>query len=443
MAGTAQMLTALVADQAGQIFDLEGYAAVGMAGSQPTPLTAGHTIALPYGSELMWLPDRRPVVYNLERGRIEVLEQNPYAPGQPIFPVSVFNSPGHVITQVCAYREEAAAGPLPLFSYGAVGWHTDGFRSAAQRVDDEPRQDLRHMPDDKIRAGIDTMRAALPGNRLREHLENCALIYGCPAGKNFFLGRYEAPLPTAHSCNARCLGCLSQQPPESGIACSQNRIALTPCADEIAQVALAHIERVDQAVVSFGQGCEGDPLLAAEVIGPAIRQIRRHTDRGTINLNTNASLTNRLGQLIEAGLDSIRISLNSAHEPYYSAYFRPVNYRFADVCRSADLAIAGGLFVSINYLNLPGVSDTQTEFHALTVFIDHHPINMIQWRNLNFDPRRYWLAMRATGGLEKPFGISQLISKVSVRFPHLQHGYFNPPRERWLQVGSPPRKESS
>jgi pyruvate-formate lyase-activating enzyme len=443
MAGPADMLTALVADQAGQIFDLEGYAAVGLAGSQSTPLATGHTIALPYGSELLWLPDRRPMVYNLECGRIEVLEENPYEPGQPVFPVSAFNSPGHVITQVCAYREKPTADPLPLFSYGAVGWHTDGFRSAAQRVDNEPRQDLRHMPDDKIRAGIDGMRAALPGNRLREHLENCALTYGCPAGKNFFLGRYEAPLPTAQTCNARCLGCISLQPPESGVACSQDRIAFTPSADEIAEVALAHIARVDQAVVSFGQGCEGDPLLAAEVIGPAIRQIRRHTQRGTINLNTNASLPLRLEPLITAGLDSIRISLNSAHEPYYKAYFRPRNYHFADVCRSADLAIAGGLFVSINYLNLPGLSDTQAEFRALAAFIDHHPINMIQWRNLNFDPRRYWRAMRTADGLGEPFGIPQLVSEVSGRFPHLQHGYFNPPKERWLQRGAPSQKEPS
>jgi len=30
---------------------------------------------------------------------------------------------------------------------------------------------------------------------------------------------------------------------------------------EIAEVALAHIRQVKKSVVSFGQGCEGDPLL--------------------------------------------------------------------------------------------------------------------------------------------------------------------------------------
>ena len=443
MTGSANVLTALVADHMGNIFDLEGYAAVGVAGSQITPLNAEHTIALPYGSELMWLPDRQPVVFNLERGRIETLRENPFEPGQPLFPVSAFNSPGHVITQVCAYQAEPSAGPLPLFSYGAVGWRADGFRSAALMVDNEPRQDLRRMPDEKIRAGIETMRADLPGNRLREHLENCALVYGCPAGKNFFLGRYEAPLPTAQSCNARCLGCLSRQPPDSGLSCSQNRITFTPSADEIAQVALAHIQRVDHAVVSFGQGCEGDPLLAAEVIAPAIAQIRRHTRRGTINLNTNASLPRMLENLIAAGLDSIRISLNSAHEPYYTAYFRPQNYRFGDVAQSAAVAKAGGLFVSINYLNLPGLSDTSTELNALAAFLDRHRIDMIQWRNLNYDPQHYWQIMDAADALGQPFGVTQLMAIIGRRFGNLQYGYFNPPKERWRRSKSPSIEERS
>ena len=75
----------------------------------------------------------------------------------------------------------------------------------------------------------------------------------------------------------------------SGIHHSQDRITFTPSPEEIAEVALAHIQRVENSVVSFGQGCEGDPLLATHVIEPAIRQIRSQTDRGTINMNTNGT----------------------------------------------------------------------------------------------------------------------------------------------------------
>ena len=47
-----------------------------------------------------------------------------------------------------------------------------------------------------------------------------------------------------------------------------------------------------------------------------------------------------------------------------------------------------GKFVAINYLNCPGFSDTPREVDALVRFLGKHPIHMIQWRNLNFDPIR-------------------------------------------------------
>jgi len=267
------MITALVANQNGEIFELEGYAAVGMAGPSIVPLTVKNTVLMPHGGELMFLPDRIPTLYNISRNRFEALDEDPYAPGEPLFPVAVFNSPGYVLSHVSAYREKTGAGYLPLFSYGAVGWHNGKFRSAVIRVDKEPRQDLRLMKREKVLAGVHQIRKKMPSNRLREHLEKCALTYGCPAGKNFFLGRYEAPLPTSRHCNARCMGCISLQKNEA-IPNSQNRIAFTPSPEDIAEVALTHIRRVKQSVVSFGQGCEGDPLLAAEVIEPAIRARR-------------------------------------------------------------------------------------------------------------------------------------------------------------------------
>ncbi|MBV5345336.1 MAG: hypothetical protein JZU63_07315, partial [Rhodoferax sp.] len=60
-------------------------------------------------------------------------------------------------------------------------------------------------------------------------------------------------------------------------------------AQEIAAVAVPHLQRAEHAIVSFGQGCEGEPLLQAQTIAQAIRRIRKKTSRGTINLNSNAS----------------------------------------------------------------------------------------------------------------------------------------------------------
>ncbi len=415
----------MVANAAGEIFDLEGYAAVGMTGPVLTPLTTRLARPIPHGSELMFLPDRLPVVFDIASGEWVALRENPYAPGEPLFAVAAFNSPGYVITQLCCYEEMDGAGILPLFSYGAVGWHGEGFYTAVMPVDRERRQDLRLMPRAKVAAGVRHFQKQMPRNRLRRHLEKCALQYGCPAAKNFFIGRCEAPLPTSPACNARCLGCLSLQQ-GSPIPCSQDRIDFTPAPEEIAEVALAHIERVPDGVVSFGQGCEGDPLLAAGAIEPAIRLIRRQTDRGTVNLNTNASLPDTVGRLFDAGLDSMRVSINSLRADCYRAYFRPRGYTFADVMLSIEKSLAGGGHVALNYLNLPGFTDTPEEFAALTAFLDERPIHLIQWRNLNYDPMRYYAAMNAAAEHGTPMGMANLLKQVKKRFPNLKHGYFNP-----------------
>jgi pyruvate-formate lyase-activating enzyme len=373
----------------------------------------------------MFLPDRRPVVFDVDAGALVTLHENPYAPGEPVFPVAAFNSPGYVITQLCCYEENAGADFLPLFSYGAVGWHGEGFFTAVQRVDRERRQDLRLMPRKKVEGGVRHFQKQMPANRLRRHLEKCALQYGCPAAKNFFIGRCEAPLPTSPACNARCLGCLSLQK-EPSIPCSQERIDFVPTPEEIAEVALAHIDRVPDGVVSFGQGCEGDPLLAAEAIAPAVRLIRQQTDRGTINLNTNASRPATVARLFDAGIDSMRVSINSLREACYDAYFRPRGYTFADVMLSIQEALTRGGHVALNYLNLPGFTDTPEECAALTDFLEKRPIHLIQWRNLNYDPLRYYAAMDAVAANGNPMGVTRLLQKIKKRFPDLKHGYFNP-----------------
>ena len=424
----ATPITAVVANDRGEIFDLAGYGAIGASGPVRECLGVATTVNLPHGSELMYLPDRIPLVYDPRLQCVVPMAENPFEPGEAIFPVAAFNSPGYVLSYTSAYEETGSAGFLPLFSYGAVGWHRGKFRTAVIQVDNEPRQDLRQMPVEKVRAGIGRMRRQLPGNRLRRHLEKCALTYGCPAGKNFFLGRYEAPLPAATRCNARCRGCISLQP-GSDIPCSQNRITFTPSPEEIADVALTHIRHVPQAVVSFGQGCEGDPLMAAETITAAIRRIRQATNAGTINMNTNGSLPDKIGLLLDAGLDSLRISMNSVRNACYHAYFRPNGYQFDQVTASIDLALERGAHVAINYLNCPGFTDTPEECDALRTFIDRHPIHMIQWRNLNFDPLRYVRIMNEAAPHGIPMGMPALLDKIRHAFPSLRYGYFNPPKE--------------
>ena len=86
-------------------------------------------------------------------------------------------------------------------------------------------------------------------------------------------------------------------------------------------VAVEHLETArGRVLVSFGQGCEGEPLLRWRDVAKAIRLARARTDRGSINVNTNGSRPDALAALFDAGLDACRVSLNSASPDLYAAY---------------------------------------------------------------------------------------------------------------------------
>jgi len=404
------------ADQAGNIMDFEPLAMVGRSGDYFLPMHDDDVIPLPPGSQLYVLPDRHPVGVDRETGEIMALRENPFEPGTPALAVAVFLPAAYTQTYLGAWEKDTGAGVLPLFAYTAVGWR-DGFVTSALRVDPSRRQDPDQFDHARIRAGIQNWQKDLPGNRLVKHLVHCATVYGGPAALNLFQGREEGPLPTSPGCNAGCLGCISLQetcePPSP-----QERIVFVPTPQVIAVVALRHIAAVDEPVVSFGQGCEGEPLLAADVIRESIRIIRSRTKKGTINLNSNASLSTKIAELADAGLDSLRISMNSARSETYRAYFRP-RYAFEELAQSAREMKRRGKFVSINLFVFPGLTDAPKEALALREFITHNGVDMIQWRNLNIDPDLYLetLGQRLPAGI----GIRDLIGRIPVR-----RGYFNP-----------------
>jgi pyruvate-formate lyase-activating enzyme len=200
-----------------------------------------------------------------------------------------------------------------------------------------------------------------------------------------------------------------------------------PTASEIAEIILHHVTQVNESVASFGQGCEGEPLMRAQELAMAVRMVREKTSRGTIHLNTNGSLPEKLKALMSAGLDSVRVSLNSPTEKYYSSYFRMSGYNFQDVQRSISLALEAGIFVSLNLFFMPGFTDMESEAESLLVFLKKFPVHMIQTRNLNMDPDYYL----DTIGFEesRPIGIRNLLSLLKREFPALKIGYYNPPKE--------------
>ena len=411
----------VVADKKGRIYDFPPIEACGMKGGYFFCLPSAELIKLPYGSELFMLPERAPLGYDPKSKDFVTLDG--------YFAVASFISPGYVLSYNSSYKEIHRPKMLPLFAYGTVTFYKGEFYVAAIRVDRELRQDLRFMNISLVKKNVKAYKKLYPRNRLIRHLESCALIYGCPAAKNFFLKRYEAPLPTSPYCNAKCIGCISYQPP-TGCYITQPRIKFFPTAEEIAETALHHIKNVKDPVVSFGQGCEGEPLIAGKTIEKSIRLIRTSTNKGMININTNASRPEVIAKLFDAGLNSIRVSLNSAREDYYTRYYKPRGYAYKDVIESIKIAKKKRGFISINYLTMPGFTDSKDEYTALKNLIENYKIDMIQWRNLNFDPLRYFKELKISVDASRLLGIREIICSIKREFPQLMIGYFNPSKAR-------------
>jgi wyosine [tRNA(Phe)-imidazoG37] synthetase (radical SAM superfamily) len=186
-----------------------------------------------------------------------------------------------------------------------------------------------------------------------------------PAARNYFLGRWECPIPSSPACNANCVGCISFQPEEETIISTQDRLAFKPSAEEIVEYTVPHLESAPYPIVSFGQGCEGEPLLMWQTLRESIIEIRRHTTKGSININTNGSMPNAVSELCKVGLDSIRVSLNSVRKNVYEPYYCPNNYQFEDIIESLRVMNSFGGWTSINYFVFPGMTDSVEEYEAL------------------------------------------------------------------------------
>lgn len=409
---------ALAAGSDGKITERPGLAMLADRGGRLFTPRWDELTPLPDESDLFFLPGRRALGWSEAAGEIEETD---------CLAVAAFAAPGYTLSAHSAYREEDGAEPLPFFAYGAVGYARGKFWICATRVDRDRRQVFANVSEGRIERDAGRLLINYPRNRLIRHIiENCVRRYSCPAAKNFALGRYEAPLPTARTCGARCVGCVSQsQEGGPGATTPQCRLEFTPTADEIAEVMRVHAAREKaRPIFSFGQGCEGDPLVNAGLLTESVSLYRSAGGRGTINCNTNASNPGAVESLARAGLTSLRVSLNSARPELYKAYYRPVNYDFDDVRESIAVARKNGIFVSLNLLYFPGITDSEDELDALARLCAGG-VAMIQWRNLNIDPRwhRDYL-----GAAPRPLGLNGFMARLKEKCPWLRYGYFNP----WL-----------
>lgn len=406
------MATAVYADEKGNIYDAPGYEAVGRSGRRDEVLADADLIPLPPGADLMFLPGRSALA--AVKGAVSPI-------AGPLMAVAAMLPAGYTRTHLPAYEAAAGAPPLPLYGYTAVAFRRGNFYAAAVKSDANAKWDPRRYNTAELPAKVAAVKRALPGNRLVDHLANCSLAWHCCTAQNLFYRRWEAGIPVSPACNADCLGCISLQPAEC-CPSPQNRIAFAPTAAEVAAVGLYHLSQAPEAIVSFGQGCEGEPALAAATIAEAIGLMRAGTRRGLININTNAGYTEGIREVVDAGLDSMRVSVVSARPAVHKAYYRS-NYSLDEVRASIAAAKAKGVPVSLNMLFMPGLNDRPEEAAAWEEFIAATAVDMIQLRNLNIDPELLWRTLPPEA--EPPIGVKAFIGRLTERFPALKLGSFS------------------
>ncbi|MFP2900384.1 radical SAM protein [Corallococcus sp. 4LFB] len=413
----------LFADPKGRVMEHPYLIATLRSGEELVP-PQDKPIALPAAGRLVHLPGRLPVGLNPDSGELELVREMKVG-GKTFVPnaVGALLPPGY--TRTFLPGEVKGSGPiLPQWAYTAAAWGEKGPLAWAIHTDRRSHWEPESYSTPELKGLVTAHLKRFPDSRVLKQLKTCALLYRCFTSQNIFYARDEGAIPASVMCNARCVGCISDQP-EDGPPASHERMDDGPSAEEMAAIGLYHLEHAPgRTMVSFGQGCEGEPLTRWKFIAESIRMMRAKTDRGSININTNASLTHGLKALLDAGLDAVRVSLNAASKGLYEAYYKPVKYGWEDVEASIALARERGAYLALNLLLFPGVTDREGEVRALEDLVRRYRVDQVQTRSLCIDPLQYLEVARGVGAGGEPVGIRTLLNRLKAARPGLIIGNF-------------------
>jgi pyruvate-formate lyase-activating enzyme len=435
----------LFADDAGTVYDHPTLLAAVRTGDDVLA-PSERPIAAPEGATLCLLPGRRPVGIDPATGELAELREVklgrrrlvPHAVGATL-------PPGFTRTFLpAAARPPLApvseAPILPQWAYTAAALGEDGPVVWALRTDRRAHWSVATHSTADLPGLVERALAESP-NPIYRQLARCALEWRCFTAQNTFYARDEGAIPSSSACNASCVGCLSEtqegMPPSS-----HERILRPPTAEEMAEVALRHLERARGRVfVSFGQGCEGEPLVRWKELLKAVRLVRARRPDAALHANSNGSLPDAVGRLADAGLRSWRISLNCASPDLYAAWYRPSGYGLGDVVRSIRVAKARGCYVALNLLTFPGVTDRAGEVERLCALVAKTGVDQVQTRPLALDPDVYVALARGVGAGGPAIGVRALVRRLKAARPGLVVGNFSrAPSERRLAAQAAGRR---
>ncbi|HVC38422.1 MAG TPA: radical SAM protein [Candidatus Dormibacteraeota bacterium] len=419
-----QRLRPLVSDDSGEMRPVtSGWQALGQSGRRAQPIDSW--IPLPERSTLMHLPERQALGRRRGGGPIEVIPEGGLAVAA-VLPV------GYLRLLFPAYLSVGRAQPptLPLYGYAAVAERDGEVVVAASKSDDFSPWMGSRPGSAQLALAVERAQRQLARSRVIAQLSVCALQHNCLTAQNTFLRRFEGALPTSSACNADCLGCISLQT-DSGAPTPQPRIPRAPTAEDLIEVGSYHLEGAreggDPGMVSFGQGCEGEPLLRERALHPVAQELRRRFPSSTVHINTNGSRPAALRRLIQAGVNSCRISVFSFRQELFAAYYRPRGYSIAEVLECARVARREGAQLTVNLLTFPGVSDTEEELSLTLRTLRELDVEQLQLRSLNADP--LWLMSRLPR-MAEGIGLERLVEAVRREAPNLRLGNFTRPLAR-------------
>ncbi|MDN5323815.1 MAG: hypothetical protein PWQ67_2269 [Clostridia bacterium] len=413
------MFNFVYADEKGNAYEHNDLYALGRMGNIFVEPTEEEFIPLPDGATLTMIPGRTAVVMD-KKGKFLKYQDAGY-------PVGALLPQGFTRTLLPAFINDRKSKPLPLFGYAAVAFKRGKFYVAAKATDIDEKWNPKHFNTVQLKKNVQELINQFPENRILKQLSHCALEYSCFTAQNIFYKRWEGGIPVSPVCNAQCIGCISLQPSEC-CPSPQNRIDYVPKIEEIVEIGDHHLNNGMEAIISFGQGCEGEPSLQSDLIAQAILKIRAKTSKGTINMNTNAGYTKGIEKICLAGIDSLRVSLNSANPQIYNAYYHPKSYSLQNVKESLKFASANGVYTYLNLLFFPGINDCEDEIIALINLVKETGVKAIQVRNLNIDPDVLLAELPVPKG--NPLGVPAFLDILAEELPRVEIGNYTKPIKR-------------
>jgi len=409
---------ALYANEKGEVLEHPRFGMLGRTGIEWVEPEREEMIPLPQGASLVSVPGHIPIGYDKDQATAFSSVHR----CRTTQAVAALLPQGFTRTLLPAYVSPEKQQDIPLLGYAAVGFKNNKIWVAAVQTDEHRKWHPCYYNTAGLPGRINRMLKKYPDNRIVRQLANCSLQYSCYTAQNIFYGRWEGGIPTMNACNAGCIGCISES--HINVDSPQQRLDFQPSIQEISELGLEHLTHAREGIISFGQGCEGEPSLNADNLAQAIIIMREQCQQGTININSNAGYTDGIKKLCRSGLNAMRVTIFSCREENYDCYHRPRNYRLKDVEKSINYAKEKGVRVSLNLLTFPGFTDREEEVDSLVSFVQNNCIDMVQLRNLNIDPDL--LFQHIPGGGEI-LGINNFIHFLHQEVPDLAIGSYTHP----------------